>query len=67
MQQVNLFPKLNYQINFKIFIFYRIYFAGNFVKNHRETMELINFAIEYFSKKDGIFKEVLINILFKKN
>lgn len=30
----------------------RVYFAGNFIRNHEETMDSINYAFEFFSNKD---------------
>ena len=34
----------------------KVYFAGNFIRNHNETMECINKAFEFFSTKDGDVK-----------
>ena len=31
---------------------YNFYFAGNFIRNHEETMDNINHAFEFFSNKD---------------
>ena len=33
--------------------FYRVYFAGNFIRNHTDTMECISYALAYFSAHDG--------------
>ncbi len=33
-----------------------MYFAGNFIRNHEETMDKINFAFEFFSKNNGLVK-----------
>lgn len=30
----------------------RVYFAGNFIRNHEETMDCINYAFDFFSQKD---------------
>jgi len=30
-----------------------VYFAGNFIRNHTDTMECISYALDYFSKNDG--------------
>lgn len=36
----------------------RVYFAGNFIRNHKETMDCINFAFGFFTKKDEEEKNV---------
>ena len=30
----------------------RVYFAGNFIRNHEETMDCINYAFDFFAQKD---------------
>ena len=30
----------------------RVYFAGNFIRNHDETMDCINYAFDFFAQKD---------------
>lgn len=36
----------------------RVYFAGNFIRNHKETMDCINFSFNFFSQKDEEYKNV---------
>ena len=40
-----------------IIIDYSVFFAGNFIRNHDDTMECISYAFDYFSKND-YFAEV---------
>lgn len=40
----------------------RVYFAGNFIRNHKETMDCINYAFNFFSKNYEELRQVKIVI-----